>query len=54
MEQNLKKTQGLPENANRELKPGEKYEPILSPPDPDEFFWMRLDGSLRVGVLNPN
>ena len=25
------KTTGLPENAARELKPGEKYEPILSP-----------------------
>ncbi len=25
------KTSGLPENAARELKPGEKYEPILSP-----------------------
>lgn len=26
-----KKNVGLPENAYRELKPGEKYEPILSP-----------------------
>ena len=31
MENTEIKTTGLPENAARELKPGEKYEPILSP-----------------------
>lgn len=31
MENIEKKTVGLPENAARELRPGEKYEPILSP-----------------------
>lgn len=29
MEENEKKAIGLPENAFRELKPGEKYEPVL-------------------------
>ncbi|HBG39783.1 MAG TPA: oligopeptide transporter, OPT family [Porphyromonadaceae bacterium] len=31
MESNEEKIKGLPENAMRELKPGEKYEPLLSP-----------------------
>ena len=31
MEKQEEKVKGLPENAMRELKPGEKYEPILSP-----------------------
>ena len=31
MENTEIKTTGVPENAARELKPGEKYEPILSP-----------------------
>ncbi len=31
MEDNLPKSQGLAENAYRELKPGEEYKPIMSP-----------------------
>ena len=42
------KTKGLPENAARELKPGEKYEPILSPNKvyPEVNAW-----SVSLGLL---
>ena len=42
------KTTGLPENAARELKPGEKYEPILSPNKvyPEVNAW-----SVSLGLL---
>ncbi|HOG36975.1 MAG TPA: oligopeptide transporter, OPT family [Paludibacteraceae bacterium] len=48
MEQKDKKRSGLPENANRELKDGEKYVPILPPEQnvPEVSFY-----SVSVGVL---
>ena len=48
MEQKDKKRGGLPENANRELKDGEKYVPILPPEQnvPEVSFY-----SVSVGVL---
>ncbi len=48
MEQQDKKRGGLPENANRELKDGEKYVPILPPEQnvPEVSFY-----SVSVGVL---
>lgn len=40
--------QGLPENANRELKPGERYEPVMSPDKayPEVNAW-----SVSLGVI---
>jgi putative OPT family oligopeptide transporter len=40
--------QGLPENANRELKPGESYEPVMSPNKtyPEVNVW-----SVSLGVI---
>jgi hypothetical protein len=37
----MKEEEGLPENAQRELKPGEKYEPIMSSDKnyPEVKFW---------------
>lgn len=48
MENTELKTTGLPENAARELKPGEKYEPILSPNKvyPEVNAW-----SVSVGLV---
>ena len=48
MENTEIKTTGLPENAARELKPGEKYEPILSPGKvyPEVNAW-----SVSLGLL---
>ncbi|MBQ5593222.1 MAG: OPT/YSL family transporter, partial [Bacteroidales bacterium] len=48
MEETNIKTSGLPENATRELKPGEKYEPILSPKKvyPEVNLW-----SVTIGLV---
>ncbi|MDO4736763.1 MAG: OPT/YSL family transporter, partial [Bacteroidia bacterium] len=48
MDQTNIKTSGLPENATRELKPGEKYEPILSPKKvyPEVNLW-----SVTIGLV---
>ena len=42
------KTTGLPENAARELKPGEKYNPILSP---DKFYPEVNAWSVSLGLV---
>lgn len=48
MSDNKQKQVALPENATRELKPGEKYTPILSPDKnyPEVNFW-----SVSVGLV---
>ena len=48
MSDNNQKQVALPENATRELKPGEKYTPILSPDKnyPEVNFW-----SVSVGLV---
>jgi len=48
MEPNEQINKGLPENASRELKPGEKYEPIMSPGKiyPEVTGW-----SVTIGLL---
>ena len=48
MENTSQPSQGLPENASRELKPGESYEPILSPYKnyPEVNLW-----SVSMGLL---
>lgn len=48
MENTQKTTQGLPENAARELRPGEKYEPILKADKvyPEVNIW-----SVSMGIL---
>jgi putative oligopeptide transporter, OPT family len=48
MEDTNTKTQGLPENATRELKPGEEYQPILSPNKtyPEVNLW-----SVSLGIV---
>jgi putative OPT family oligopeptide transporter len=40
--------QGLPENANRELKPGERYEPVMSP---DKTYSEVNVWSVSLGVI---
>ena len=44
METNEKQPVDLPENAFRELKPGEEYKPILSPekvyPEVNAWSWL--------------
>ena len=41
MKETQEKPTGLPENAFRPLKPGEKYEPLMSPGKtyPEVNFW---------------
>ena len=48
------KTHTLPENANRELRPGEKYEPILSPDKvyPEVNFWSVSFGLLMTIIFS--
>src|SRR5574344_3143744 len=51
MENAIKETKSqlkLPDNAARELKPGEKYEPLLSPSKtyPEVSFW-----SVSIGIV---
>lgn len=52
MKQEEEKTVGLPENAFRPLKPGEKYHPIMSPGKsyPEVNFWSVLWG-IAMAVL---
>ena len=49
--ENNKQTTGLPENATRELRPGEKYTPMLSPNKtyPEVNLW-----SVSLGLSPPN
>ncbi|SDC93574.1 OPT family oligopeptide transporter [Williamwhitmania taraxaci] len=44
----IEKTKGLPENAQRELKPGETYEPIMSP---NQKYLEATPYSVIMGVL---
>ena len=48
MKENEKNFQGIPENAYRELRPGEKYEPIMSPGKnyPEVTVW-----SVTIGII---
>jgi putative OPT family oligopeptide transporter len=48
------KLSGLPENANRELKPGEKYEPVLSPLKkyPEVTSWSVVWGVLMAVLFS--
>lgn len=52
MEQELEKQTGLPENAFRELKPGEVYNPLMSPDRkyPEVNLWSVLWG-IAMAVL---
>ncbi|MDR0428109.1 MAG: oligopeptide transporter, OPT family [Dysgonamonadaceae bacterium] len=46
------KLSGLPENANRELKPGEKYEPVMSPFDkPKEITPWSVTEGIFMAIL---
>ena len=53
----MKETQetqrGLPENAFRPLKPGEKYEPLMSPGKtyPEVNFWSVTWGLAFIAVI---
>ena len=44
----MSKNLNLPENAQRELRPGEKYEPLLSP---DKTFKEVTPYSVAMGLL---
>ena len=50
MKEELEKPAGLPENAFRPLKPGEKYEPLMSPGKtyPEVNLWSVSWGILRA------
>ncbi len=54
MEEEQEKTQGLPENAYRELKPGEEYHPLLSPAKKykEVTTWSVLIGLLMTVVFS--
>ena len=52
METNEKQPVDLPENAFRELKPGEEYKPILSPekvyPEVNAPWWLTPSSLLAI------
>ena len=54
MEEEKKKIQSLPENAHRELKEGEQYEPLLSPNRPQREVtpWSVLWGLLMAVLFS--
>ena len=52
MEQQSGPTHGLPENAYKELPPGEDYRPILDPSSsPPEVTWWSVMWGLFMAVL---
>lgn len=50
MKQEEEKAIGVPENAFRELKPGEVYNPLMSPDKkyPEVNLWSVLEGVSRT------
>jgi putative OPT family oligopeptide transporter len=52
MDHNISTGQGLPDNAYKELKPGEEYLPLLSPKDqPPEITFYSVSMGLLMAVL---
>lgn len=54
MKTEQEKQTGLPENAFRQLKPGEKYEPLMSPSKnyPEVTLWSVTWGLLMAVIFS--
>ena len=54
MKETQEKPTGLPENAFRPLKPGEKYEPLMSPgkTHPEVNFWSVTWGLVMAVIFS--